>query len=500
MNDFNTSAEDYLSNQFKSNISYTKRFGNSPFTLTANASHTQNSRDSTVTVTLPQVALTMSRIFPFKRKVPVGKQKFYEKIGVSLTSNFRNTASAKQDVFFTQNTLDNMRNGFRHTIPISTSLKAGNFTISPSVNLNETWYFETTRQNFDTETGSVVFDTVEAFRRYGEASASVSLATKLYGMYTYKRGRLKAIRHTMTPNVSFSYTPDQSRLNPQYFDSVQTNADGDKRRYSIFDRGIYGGPSTYRRAIVNFNIQNTLEMKYRPKSDTAETLKKGKILDAFNFSSNYDIFKDSLNWAPVSFNTRTSFGRFLQLRFDATFDPYALDGEGRRINVSEYETTGQLFRLTRAQTSATFRFASKPKDERKDEERAPLAQNNELNDVQNRQSAYVDFNVPWSLNVNYNITYTKPGLESQIVNSLTFNGDANVTDNWKVGFRSGYDFELNELTYTSLDIFRDLHCWQIRFSAIPFGPRTSYTFDIHVKASVLQDLKLSRRRSWFDTN
>jgi len=497
-NNFNTSTNDYLSNTFKSNISYTKRFGNSPFTLTANASHSQNSLDSTISLTLPQMAFTMNRVFPFKRKVRVGKEKFYEKIGVSLTSNFRNTVNTKQDDFFTESTLDKMQNGMQHRIPISTNVKLGNFTLSPNINYTETWYGKTRKQRYDADIQEVVFDTVNGFERFGQVSTGIGISTKLYGMYTYKRGRIKAVRHTFTPNINFSFTPDYSNIEPGVFDEVQVDSTGKVEQYTIFDGGIFGSPSTYRQARINFNFQNTLEMKYLPRSDTAESFKKAKLLDAFNFSTTYDIFRDSLNWDPVRLTARTNLGKFMTINANAVFDPYALSDDGTKINEAQYNVDGRIARLTSADATIGLRLKSEPKDPEKKPEVRTEVQQSELDEIRNNPDAYIDFNIPWSLNINYNIRYTKPGFTDEVTNTLGFNGDVNVTDNWKIAFRSGFDFETQELTYTSIDIFRDLHCWQIRFNTIPFGPRTSYNFDINVKASVLQDLKLSRRRSYFD--
>lgn len=504
-NNFNTSATDYLSNTFKSNISYTKRFANSPFTLTANASHSQNSLDSSITVTAPHLTMTMSRIYPFKKNIPTANRGFAASLaknfGFSLTSEFQNTVTTNQEDFFNPSTLNKMRNGFRHSIPFSSSAKIGFINVSPRVTLNETWYFSSTRETYDSEAGEAVLsDTVAGFERYSQVTGGVELSTKIYGMYTLKKTRVKAVRHTFTPNVSFNYTPDNSRYTPELFGTVQIDSTGATEEYGYLDNQIWRGPGSYRQAIVRFNFQNTLEMKYQPKSDTAETLKKATLLDAFNFSTQYDIFADSLNWSPVSIDARTNIGKFLTIRAGATLDPYAINENGRRTNTAQYEIDGSLFRLTQVTSSLTLNLQSKDKKEtsEKRDEQLSDADKSELENVSENPDAYVDFRIPWSINLTYSITYNRNGLEEDVINSLNFSGDVNVTDNWKVGYRSGLDFETGQLTYTSIDIYRDLHCWQIRFNAIPFGARQQYTFDIHVKASVLQDLKLQRKRNWFD--
>jgi len=208
-------------------------------------------------------------------------------------------------------------------------------------------------------------------------------------------------------------------------------------------------------------------------------------------------------------NGRTNIGKILSLQFGATLDPYDNNANGTRINETVFSNNGGLARLTRANGAVNLRFKSKPRDDSKNktneegEFESTFGTQQELDFINANPDAYIDFNVPWSLNINYNITYSPNFNENisdanEIVNTLGFSGDFSITENWKIEFRSGYDFQQNDLSYTSLNIHRDLHCWQINFNVIPFGPRQSYNFDIQVKAPVLQDLKLQRRRSWFD--
>lgn len=501
-NDFSTIPRDYLSNQFKSNISYSRTLGKN-FRGTLNANHSQNSIDSSIAVTLPQATLTMNRIFPFKRKVAVGKDAWYERIGLSLTSDFRNQVRTKQDSIFLPQTLNKMQNGMQHTIPISTNIKIGYVTINPNMNFTERWYFQTIRNRWDNDSRNVFQDTVSGFERFGQASFNTGISTKIYGMYSMKKGRIKAVRHTITPNMGINYTPDWT--SSRWFNEYQTDTLGNSRRYSIFDRGIYGGPSQRQSAVITFNVQNSLEMKYLSRSDTAQTLKKGKLLDAFNFSTSYDIFRDSLNWDPIRVDARTNIGENLNFRVDAILDPYAQDSLGRSYNKTHFSETGQLLRLNQVQGTVGFRLQGKKKDEKKPDvpnPNDPMRQDPTADafrqDIQRNPGAYVDFNIPWNLNINYNITYSRRGNTNRLINTLNFQGDINITEGWKIGVQSGYDFELQSLSFTNINIMRDLHCWQIMFNAVPFGPRTSYMLDVHVKASVLQDLKITRRRSWFD--
>lgn len=519
-NNPDVNVNNFVQTNFSSNVSYTKNFANSPFSLTLNASHNQNNQDSVVNVTLPQATLTMSRVFPLKRKQATGPERWYEKIGMSLTSQFQNRLRNKDRDFFSQQTLDQARYGVQHSIPINTSIKvAKHFTFSPGMTWNDTWYWQTIRRRWEpaTDTNSVdqvVTDTIPEFRRYGEASFNGALTTNLYGMYTFRKTRIKAIRHKITPSVSLNYTPNINAGNSAIFRSVQSDTNGTQTEYTVFDQGIYGAPTNYERAIISFDIQNNLEMKYRPRSDTAETLKKATLIEMFQVRGSYDMFIDSLNWSPVTVGIRTSIGRFLNVRTDWTLDPYTINSNGTRINTFRLDDNGDLFRVTRASAAIGLNLSSKERNgSNNQDQQDQQAQNNlpeppplasvadeELAYILANRDRYVDFNIPWTLNVNYTITYSKPGLTENIVNNLAFGGDMNITKNWKVGASSGYDFDQSELTVTSINVFRDLHCWQIVFSTVPFGDLTSYNIDIHVKASVLQDLKLTRRRSWFDLN
>jgi hypothetical protein len=371
------------------------------------------------------------------------------------------------------------------------------------MNFTERWYFQTIRNRWDNDSRNVFQDTVSGFERFGQASFNTGISTKIYGMYSMKKGRIKAVRHTITPNMGINYTPDWT--SSRWFNEYQTDTLGNSRRYSIFDRGIYGGPSQRQSAVITFNVQNSLEMKYLSRSDTAQTLKKGKLLDAFNFSTSYDIFRDSLNWDPIRVDARTNIGENLNFRVDAILDPYAQDSLGRSYNKTHFSETGQLLRLNQVQGTVGFRLQGKKKDEKKPDvpnPNDPMRQDPTADafrqDIQRNPGAYVDFNIPWNLNVNYNITYSRRGNTNRLINTLNFQGDINITEGWKIGVQSGYDFELQSLSFTNINIMRDLHCWQIMFNAVPFGPRTSYMLDVHVKASVLQDLKITRRRSWFD--
>ena len=492
-NNYNTSATDYLSTNFSSNISYTKRWDNKPFTLNINASHNQNTLSKQITVRLPEIAFNVSRINPLKRKKTVGAQKFYEQIGLSYSLNFKNEVTA-YDSLFNINTPElvtgKLKNGIKHSIPISTSLKVLKyFTLNPAFNYSEVWYLKTINKTWDTtRIGNVRTDTINKFERGNTYSTSANLTTKLYGMYNFKGNGIKAIRHVITPTVGLSYTPENNSGIHSYTDTNNVS-----HKYSIFQDGVYGTSNTAKAGLLNFNLLQSFDMKYKTKNDTTNTLKKVTLLDNLSLSTNYNLLADSFNWSNISIGGRTNLFNKFNINFNGTIDPYALDTSGVRMNKSNYSQTKNLGRLTSASVNVGFMLKSKVA--KKTEKTTKFATEQELAYVNSHLDDYIDFDVPWTLNVAYNIYYSKPVFENSknVVQTVGVTGDVSLTQKWKIGFSSGYDFQQHDLSYTSLGIYRDLHCWEMDIQWIPLGPRQSYTFTIKVKSAMLQDLKLIRR-------
>ncbi|MGD1848609.1 MAG: putative LPS assembly protein LptD [Salibacteraceae bacterium] len=511
---FNSTGINYLTNTFKSNITYNKRFANAPFNMVLNASHDQNANDSLINLTLPRATLNMTRIFPLKQRNRVGaanwRNQLTDNLGFSMQSNFESRVSENQDDFLREETLDQIRTGMRHNIPISSSMKLFKYlTLAPSASYREVWYLETIRKSFDEDAAAVVDDTVAGFERFGEISFNGSLTTKLYNTTYFKKGFIKALRHVATPAVSFQYKPDYSdpRFNYyrtlEYFDIPDTsNRDSTvftSETYSIFQNGIYGSPSRSEAGVIGFSLQNTFAMKVASNADSTGS-KKISILDAFNLSSSYNINLAEFRWAPVRVTARTGLGKNLSLQMGGTFDPYAIDSAGTRIHEAAWDVNDTPLRFTNGNVALNLNLTSKQGREAAKQRQSRFGTVEELNFIHSNPDYFVDFNVPWKLNIAYNLNYSKPGLDATLTNTFNFSGDLNLTPKWKIGFRSGYDFESRDFTFTTIDIYRDLHCWDFSLNLVPFGARQSYTFNIKVKAPILQDLKLNRRRAWFDFN
>lgn len=489
-NNFNSSATDYLSTNFSSTVSYTRRFNDSPFTLNVNASHNQNTLSKQVNVRLPEIAFNMARIYPFARKKIIGSQRLYEKIGLSYSFNFRNEATAPDSLFNNLTYIQSkLKNGIKHTIPISTSLKIMKyFTLNPTVNYTELWYLKTINKSVDRTNNTVITDTITEFARGGSYNASANLTTKIYGMYNIKLGSLKAIRHVITPSVGISYTPENNAGIKSYVDTNNF-----RYKYSIFQEGIYGGVNTTKASLLNFNLLQNIEMKVKSNKDTLNPIKKVTLLENFSLASSYNMVVDSFNWSNISIGARTNLFNKFNINFNAIVDPYSLDTSGRRINKFHVNEKGGLGRLTNA--SLNLGFMLKSKTTAKTEKTTRFASEADLAYINANRNDYIDFDIPWTLNFAYNTYYTKPIFEDskKVIQTIAFTGDFSLTKKWKVGFGSGYDFQLRDLSYTTLGIYRDLHCWEMDLQWIPVGPRQSYTFTIRVKSAMLQDLKLIRR-------
>jgi len=506
-------TENYLTNTKQSSISYSKRWENSPFTLSANARHSQNSRDTTISLTLPQLTFNVSRIYPFKPKSRSGKEKWYEKIGVSYSMDMQNQINTKQNKLLSSSLIKNWQNGVKHSIPVNTSLKALKYiTISPSFNYSERWYTQQIRKKYNETTRQIeVTDTLYGFTRDYDYSFSVGASTKIYGNFQplNPKSKIKGIRHVMTPSISFNLKPDFSNSgfgmygDIEYYDEKGMPV---SYRYPYHEGAIFGTASAGRSGSIGFSLNNTLEMKKVNTRDTTSTeaFKKIKLLDQFSISGSYNLAADSLNLSNFNISARTKVAG-VDLNFGAILDPYAMQN-GRLINVYQFSRNGQLARLTSANMSFGLSFKSKEgKEKEKKEENLTPEQKNELDLVKIRQKTgdipdYADFSVPWDLSFNYSFRYNKPDPEksSMITQTVDFNGNVSLTKQWKIGFSSGLDVQKLMVTFTQFNIFRDLHCMQMSLNLVPFGYRQSYSFTIRATSTLLQDLKLSKRQSSYD--
>ena len=499
-NRFNsTNTNQYLTNTFQSSISYQKTFANTPFSLSVNARHSQNTLTRKVDISAPDITFAAQRYYLFRQKNKVGEYKWYENIGASYTNTLRNDISFIDSTISqpTFNALDHMKYGMKHSVPITTSVKFLKFfTFNPFANLYANQYLKTYKREWNSVKEKIDTVTVDGLKTSLDYSVGTSVNTKLYGMLQFKKCPVKAVRHVLTPDVGFTYIPGLGK-----YDSIQNPNITDPKlqytKYTLYDGTIYGGASPIEAGNITFGLNNNLEMKVKSKKDTASGTKKIKIFENLGINSFYNIIAKEFNLAPIRISARTQLFKDVAINYNAGYDPYVLDViTGNRLNIYEWNQNQRIGRLTDANASLSFSLRSKKTAT--DKKRTDRVSKDEMDKINSTSYDYVDYTVPWNVSISYNITYSKPVFVSTLTQSVRFYGDVNITEKWKIGFDSGYDFITNKLTQTTLDIYRDLHCWEMKFHVVPFGSIKSYSFDLKVKASTLQDLKLSRRRSWYD--
>ena len=515
---------EYLTNTKTSSISYRKSWAGTPFNLTANMQHSQNSKTSMVNLSLPTMALNMNRIYPFRGKNDDGKYNWFENIQVSYAAKLENKISAPDSTFFTQRTLDNMKNGFQHSIPISlTGIKLLKYiNITPGISYNGVLYTSYIEKKNDPDTSqfisNIVIDTINrvTYAHALSTSLGISASPKIYGNFqsTNPNSYVAFVRHVITPSASFSFSPDMSSIMPDYYRTIGTpqsvSQEVEYEEYSVYDGQLYRTPTVSGRSgSLSLALNNNLEMKVRPKNDTTGELKKVSILDNFNFSTSYNPFAKSFQWNPVNMTGSTKlFAKKVDVRFGATFNPYALDSVGVKIDKFLIKESGKLFRTTRAYIDFGFSLksaaggsdgtpttSSAPPEEYTDESNPTL---DLLDETAGYPGDYVDFDIPWSLKVDYSWSFTKESLVASYSHTIRVSGDISLTPKWKIGANTGYDFVSKAFSTTNFSIHRDLHCWEMRFSVVPFGERRSYSFSINAKSSILRDVKYDKRKSWYD--
>jgi len=506
-----SSTEAYLSNTFQSSINYSTSFGGKYF-LNLNFNHSQNTITKEINFAFPQISFSVNQFYPFRKKNRAGKLKWFEQIGLKYNLDLENRYNTYDSALFQPGWYKDMQNGIRHNIPISGTwriFKYVNFT--NSVNIRDRMYFNYIKKSYidsivtpdTTYAGHYQTDTIYGFKNAFDFNFSSSINTRLYGMFQFKGGPIKAIRHVLTPAVTFSYTPNFGAPAWGYYKEIENDTNATPGKYSIFQGSMYGGPPADKAGLLTFSLSNNLEMKIRNRKDTVTGTKKIVLIDNFVISASYDISRDSLNWSPISLSGRTSIFKGLNINYSSRWDPYALDSLGRRTNASEWKVNHKLLRLDNTTWDIGFSYSlSSDKVGKKKETTKGTEQ--ERVDLERYYDYYVDFDIPWSFSVNYNFRYTAAWDNKQqkrvptIIQTLNFNGQLNITPKWKVTLTTGWDFTSNQLGYTSINIYRDLHCWEMSFGWVPKGAQQQWNFSINVKASVLQDMKLNKKKDFRD--
>ncbi len=523
------SVSEALQNQISSSISYSKNW-NGKFNLSVNALHSQNSRDSSYSFTLPNITFSVSTFYPFKIKNRVGKERIYEKFALGYNTSLQNKINFKASEFGEPGFLDKFQNGMTHNF----SIKLPDFTllkylnVAPSVSYGMNWFFRKSEAYFDRETNSVKMEMGKQFGHFGTThnySGSVSMSTRLYGMYDFgKFHKVQAVRHVISPSVSMSFSPEKGKAfngwrTLNYVDTLGVQKSYD---YNIYQGQINSAPGKGKSATMSLSIGNNLEAKVRDMKDTTGTgAKKVKILDQLNLTTGYNFLADSLKMNNVGVSMSTSVFGKLGINGNMNFDPYAIDGKGKRINRYNILETGVPLRLTNVSGSLSYSLSGKGTVKGNDGSKSGGGDSGNAADYYRRiyyhpitgeyipggWLYYTNPNVPWSVNFNYNFSMnrTYEFINDQLrkkdnyTQTLGVQGNIQLTPKMSVQAQSGWDFTAMKMTTTQFSFRYDLHCFNISVSWVPSGMYQSYSFLISANAAALADLlRFKKSTSYWD--
>ncbi len=531
LNSYYSSA--FTENTKSSSVNLTYRIPNSKWSFSAALNLSQRTQDSTISVSFPNLTVTMSQLAPFKRKRAVGAERWYEKIKMSYSGQLQNSLTARQDQFFQKSLIKDWRNGMKHTIPISATFSVFKYiNVTPSMSITDRMYTSKVRRQWDPNAAVEVCDTSYSFYNVWDFNASIGLDTRIYGFFQpmkFLGDKVKMIRHVMTPSISFSGAPDFGSSFFGYYGSYDRpgpNGEIQQVTYSRFPNGLFGVPGRGKTGSLSFSLANNLEMKVKSDNDSTGE-KKISLIENFTISQSYNFAADSLNWSNINTSMLLRITKGFNLNLAAVWDVYTYQlneyGNPVRVNIPRWKAGKGIGRLSSTGTSFsytfnndTFKRKSKDKNKNKnsrDNEPPPspddryASANGDDGEDENLgaefdRDGYMKWTVPWSLSVNYSIGYSygdfnkeKMEYNGKITQNLSFSGNIRPTKNWNFSFSASYNFDTHKLAYMNCNISRDLHCFTMRASFVPVGPYKSYNFHISVKSSLLSDFKYDKRSS-----
>jgi len=526
------SVSEALQNQISSSISYSKNW-NGKFNLSVNALHSQNSRDSSYTFTLPNITFSVSTFYPFKIKNRVGKERFYEKFALGYNTSIQNKINFKASEFGEPGFIDKFQNGVVHNF----SIKLPDFTlfkylnVAPNVSYGMNWFFRKSEAYFDPETNSVKTEMGKQFGTFGAThnySGSLSMSTRIYGMYNFgKYHKIQALRHVVSPSVSMSFSPEKGKAFNGWrtFNYVDTLGVQKSYDYNIYQGQINSAPGKGKSATMSISLGNNLEAKVRDMKDTTGTgSKKVKILDQFNFSTGYNFLADSLKMNNVGLSMSTSIFGKLGINGNMNFDPYAINERGQRVNKYNLLETGVPLRLTNVSTSVSYSLSGKGTVKGNDGSKSSGGDGGGSGNpadyyrriyyhpltgeyIPGGWLYYTNPNVPWSLNFNYSFSMSRSysyannqlSKKDNYTQTLGVQGNIQLTPKMSVQAQSGWDFTAMKMTTTQFSFRYDLHCFNISVSWVPSGMYQSYSFLISANAAALADLlRFKKSTSYWD--
>ncbi len=532
-----------------SSVSWSTTFSSIGMSLSSTANLSQNMRDSSITMTLPDLNISISRFYPFRRKKMVGDEKWYEKIAMSYTGHISNSISTKEDKLMHSSLIKDWRNGWQHQIPVSASFTLFKYlNVTPSFNFTDRMYTNKVEKSWDTATQTEKSDTTYGFHNVYNWNMSVGLSTKLYGFWVPNRklfgDKIQAIRHVVTPTVSLSYAPDFGSSRYGYWETYQkTDADGNVSlvSYSPYQNALYGVPGKGKSGSVSFTLGNNLEMKVKSDKDSTG-VKKVSLIDAFDVNMSYNMAAKVRPWSDMNINLRLKWWKNYTFNLNAVFATYAyeLDDQGNvyvgnhtewgKGRFGRFQGMSQNLSFTLNPEKLKKLFGGGSDDDGKDKNRQKGddegmdtdIESNVDDDMEKGKTAakksgggkaktdadgYMAFNMPWSLTFGYGVTMREDTRREKFnektmrypykfTQTLNMSGNIRISDGWNISFSSGYDFENSKISMTTASLARDLHCFNMSCSVV-LAPYTSYNFTFRCNASTLTDaLKYDKRSGY----
>ena len=541
-----------------SSVSYSTGFSSIGLNISTTMNLNQNMRDSTISMTLPDLNISVSRFYPFKRKKQVGKERWYEKISMSYTGQFSNSITSKESELLDKNLIKDWKNGMQHSIPIQSNFTIlGYLNLNPSLNITDRTYSHKVMQSWDSQAQTVVNDTTYGFYNVYNWNMALSASTKLYGTYIPSRklfgDKIYAIRHVLTPQVSFTYAPDFSASRYGYYETYQrTNADGTVSlvEYSPYAGQLYSPPGKGKTGSISVSLSNNVEMKLHTDNDSVD-FKKVSLIDEFSLSGSYNLAATVRPLSNINTNLRLKLTKSYTFNVNAVFASYVYEADsvGATPHESEHTTYWQQGKLGRFQgmsqnlsytidntkVANLFKWLRGERTDKKDKNKKNGRHDDDDEDdydtgtetnldtdleagkhgakkenagkAETDEDGYMTFSLPWSLSFGYGVTmredtdvkkfnYNSMRYPYKFTQNLNFSGNIRISDGWNISFSSGYDFESKKISMTTASLSRDLHCFNMSCSVV-LAPYTSYNFSFRCNASTLTDaLKYDKRSSY----
>jgi len=526
-----------VSNEFGSSVSYSKTLFKNKANLTTSALHRQNTQTKSFSLSLPNLTLGVQRITPFSQPNSAGKYKWYKDFGISYQLEFENRIDTKDSIFFsgkpiegvlesivpgikinspiTLSSADQFKQGIIHSIPItlgSYKFLKQHFSFTPTVSYKEYWYFKTIEKKWNEVTDTIDVINHYNFSRASDYSASGNIITNIFGTYMFKSKKVSALRHTISPNVGFSYRPDYSNARYGYYKDIQIDTTGKKfSKYSIYEGGIKGKPAEGSSGLITFSLVNNIKAKVLKVTDTSSVYENKTWLENLSINGNFNMLADTQKLSNITINGFTKLFNHVNMNANATLNPYAKTsrkntfGTGYNefyLNTYEWTNSRRIGTWTNASVMMNTEINADMFRKKKSLDTSGVIRSQEDQDEYESMlfnpSGYVNFDMPWSLKVNYSMNYSRQNFKTLYAHTFSFGGDFNLTPKWKIACNSGYDFNQKKISYTQFEISRLLHCWALNFSWIPDGVRKSFTFSLKANSSLLQSLKVDKKRYWFD--